>query len=99
MLDPLLGTTRILLATLQLCLTSGDQQHQSSTTETVLDLMEKLLVEAAASHDSVESYRAFASASASDINNLLEHAVRLKPGTDLHQGLMRVLPFLTYANR
>ena len=69
-------------------------------TETVLLLMEKLLVEAAASHQSLEQYQAFAGdASVVDISCLLEHAVHLKLGTELHHHLMRVLPFLTYSNR
>ena len=102
LLQPRLQTTPILLSTLQLCLASGEVvalPGQPSLTETVLELMEKLLVEVAARHESVDAYRAFASASGADIKNLLDHAVGLKPGTDLHQGLMRVLPFLTYANR
>ncbi len=33
-----------------------------------------------------------------DIEDLLKHAVNLKAGTALHQSLLRVLPFLTYAN-
>ena len=34
----------------------------------------------------------------SSISCLLTHAVGLKAGTDLHARLMRVLPFLTYAD-
>merc|ERR1719167_1741318 len=100
LLDPSLNATATLLRTLQLCLSAGETQAVSALTETVLQLMEKLLVEAAASHKSVEEYQAFAgSASAKDITSLLNHAVHIKPGTDLHHHLMRVLPFLTYANR
>ena len=99
LLEPGLGVTATLLGTLQLCLAGGESQAASSLTETVLQLMEALLVEAAASHQSLEQYQAFAgAASAADITSLLEHAVHMKPGTDLHHHLMRVLPFLTYAN-
>jgi hypothetical protein len=44
-------------------------------------------------------YRASTSATAADISSLLEHAVHMRPGTHLHHRLLRVLPFLTYANR
>ena len=68
--------------------------------EKVLQLMERLLVEAAASYQSLDQYQAFAGpASVQDIGSLLDHAVHIKPGTELHHHLMRVLPFLTYANR
>ena len=100
LLDPGLNVTGTLLGTLKLCLSAGESQASTSLTETVLQLMEALLVEAAASHKSLEQYQAFAgAASASDIQALLEHAVHMKPGTDLHHHLMRVLPFLAYANR
>ena len=100
LMNPSLQVTAILLGTLKLCLAGGESQQTVSLTETVLTLMEKLLVEAAASHQSLEQYQAFAgAASAADIDSLLEHAVHMKPGTDLHHHLMRVLPFLTYANR
>ena len=53
--------------------------------------MEKLVVEAAASRQSVEQYQAFArSATAKDITSLLGHAVQIKPGTDLHHHFIRV---------
>jgi hypothetical protein len=61
--------------------------------------MEGLLVEAASSLQDVEVYRASTSATAADISSLLEHAVHMRPGTHLHHRLLRVLPFLTYANR
>ena len=100
LLNPSLNATATLLGTLQLCLAAGDNQAATVLTETVLQLMEKLLVEAAASHQSVEQYQAFAgSATAKDITSLLDHAVHIQPGTDIHHHLMRVLPFLTYANR
>lgn len=103
LLEPSLGVTAVLLGTLQLCLQGTELPGlaaSSSLTETVLQLMEKLLVEAAVSHESVEHYQAFAgAATAADINSLLDHAHHIKPGTDLHHHLMRVLPFLTYANR
>ena len=100
LLDPSLSVTPTLLKTLQLCLDADESQANSSLTENVLQLMEKLLVEAAASNNtSLENYRDFVgAASAGDIKHLLEHAVHMKPGTDLHHHLMRVLPFLTYAN-
>ena len=99
LLDPKMCVTATLLTTLKLCLAAGESQTCSTMTETVLQLMEKLLVEAAACHQSLEQYQAFAgAASAQDITDLLEHAVHMKPGTDLHHHLMRVLPFLTYAN-
>merc|ERR1719412_722646 len=49
----------------------------------------------------IEVYRRFASdgVTSGDIQTLLEHAVNLKAGTALHQRLLRVLPFLTYANK
>lgn len=97
LLEPSLRATSILLQHLQLCLKAGEG---GALTETVLLLMERLLVEAAASHQSLEQYQAFAGqATVADIAGLLEHAVHLKPGTELHHHLMRVLPFLTYANR
>lgn len=61
--------------------------------------MECLLEEAASKFNSdLAAYMEFASAGISmvDIENLLAYAVRLRSGTDLHQRLMRVLPFLTY---
>lgn len=60
LLNPSLNATATLLGTLQLCLAAGDNQAATVLTETVLQLMEKLLVEAAASHQSVEQYQAFA---------------------------------------
>ena len=100
LLNPSLNATATLLGTLQLCLAAGENQAATVLTETVLHLMEKLLVEAAASHQLVEQYQAFAgSATAKDITSLRDHAVHIKPGTDLHHHIMRVLPFLTYANR
>ena len=100
LLAPGLNVTGTLLGALKLCLSAGESQAGTSLTETVLQLMEALLVEAAASHKSLEQYQAFAgAASATDIQDLLEHAVHMKPGTDLHHHLMRVLPFLAYANR
>ena len=50
----------LMLGTLQLCLAAGDNQAATVLTETVLQLMEKLLVEAAASHQSVDQYQVFA---------------------------------------
>ncbi len=72
---------------------------QPSLTETLLGLMEGLLVEATSSLQTVAAYQASTSATARDINSLLEHAVHMRPGTHLHHRLLRVLPFLTYANR
>ena len=62
LLNPSLNATATLLGvgSLQLCLAAGDNQAATVLTETVLQLMEKLLVEAAASHQSVEQYQAFA---------------------------------------
>merc|ERR1719489_216681 len=63
--------------------------------------MERLLVEATTStRASVEVYCQFASncVTQEDIVTLLQHAVSLKAGTALHQRLLRVLPFLTFAN-
>ena len=50
---------------------------------------------------SITVYCRFASdgVTSGDIQTLLEHAVNLKAGTSLHQRLLRVLPFLTYANK
>ena len=79
---------------------SGGTANQAGTlTETILELMEKLLVEAASSLRSVEDYQRFTSASVEQITALLRAAVHMKPGTDLHHRLMRVLPFLTYADK
>ena len=49
----------------------------------------------------IKVYCSFASdgVTSGDIQTLLEHAVNLKAGTSLHQRLLRVLPFLTYANK
>jgi E3 ubiquitin-protein ligase UBR4 len=72
-----------------------------SLSELLLQTMECLLVDASASNNwTIGNYLDFASAGISmrDIEALLEHAVQLKSGTDLHQTLMRVLPFLTYGN-
>ena len=97
LLSPSLRATPVLLGALQLCLQAGEN---GGLTDTVLQLMERLLVEAAASHQSLDQYQAFAGpASVKDIGSLLDHAVHIKPGTELHHHLMRVLPFLTYANR
>ena len=51
--------------------------------------------------DPITVYCRFASdgVTSGDIQTLLEHAVNLKAGTSLHQRLLRVLPFLTYANK
>ena len=67
--------------------------------EMILEIMERLLAEAS-EKNSIETYCQFASncVTRDDIKNLLKHAVRLKSGTSLHTRLMRVLPFLTYAN-
>ena len=53
------------------------------------------------SSNPIEVYCRFASdgVTSGDIQTLLEHAVNLKAGTSLHQRLLRVLPFLTYANK
>ena len=81
-----------------LCLGSAGA-GQPSLTETLLGLMERLLVEAASCLQTVAAYQASTSATARDISSLLEHAVHMRPGTHLHHRLLRVLPFLTYANR
>ena len=102
LLSPALRATPVLLGALQLCLKAGEvgTGGQPGLTDTVLQLMETLLVEAAANHESLEQYQSFAGpATVADISALLEHAVHVKPGTELHHHLMRVLPFLTYANR
>ena len=97
LLSPSLGTTVTLLRCLQLCLSGGTAAE--SLSQEILSLMETLMVEAAANNKCVEEYRAFAGCvSVKDISSLLEHAVALKAGTDLHHSLLRVLPFLTYAN-
>ena len=103
LLSPDLRTTTTMLRSLQLCLSAGEGQTvvaagQPSLTETILELMEKLLVEAATSLKFVVDYQGFASSTEAEITTLLDHAVHMKPGTDLHHRLMRVLPFLTYAN-
>merc|ERR1719300_2209277 len=71
-----------------------------SISEQILLIVERLLVEATQSVASVEVYCQFASNSVGkeDIVCLLQHAVALKAGTALHQRLLRVLPFLTFAN-
>ena len=80
----------------------GSQSTSSgpSLSEQVLQIMEKLFVEATIKQNTIEVYRNFASdgVKKEDIQVLLEHAVNLKAGTSLHQSLLRVLPFLTYAN-
>ena len=43
--------------------------------------------------------KGFATATVEEITSLLDHAVHMRPGTDLHHRLMRVLPFLTYTNQ
>ena len=55
-MKPDLKVASTLLGTLKL------RESQATLTETVLQLMEKLLVEAAASHQSLEQYQAFARA-------------------------------------
>lgn len=62
--------------------------------------MEKLLVEAAANDDCIQAYVQFASngVEPKTMETLLEQAIRLKSGTNLHQSLMRVLPFLAYGH-
>lgn len=70
-----------------------------SASESILQIMERLLVEAAGDGSLIDDYARFATSGVTmeDISDLLKHAVRLKAGTDLHTRLMRVLPFLTYA--
>jgi len=96
LLSTQLKTTAVMLGALQLCLGSGEAAAQ---TETILELMERLLLEAASSLKSVEEYQGFACPTVKEITSLLDHAVHMRPGTDLHHRLMRVLPFLTYANK
>ncbi len=72
----------------------------TSVSESILQIMERLLVEAASGGgSSIDDYVRFATdgVTMDDISDLLSHAVRLRAGTDLHSRLMRVLPFLTYA--
>ena len=97
LLRPQLRTIQTCLSCLKLSLASEDT---SGLGEVLLDVMEKLLVEAAAVAIDVESYARFASSgvASDDIEVLLSHAVRLKAGGELHTRLMRVLPFLTYAD-
>ena len=103
LLQPQLKTTSVLLGSLQLCLGAGEGATaagpgQPSLTEQLLELLERLLVEAATSLTSVQDYQSFGSSTVAEITRLLDHAVHMRPGTDLHHRLMRVLPFLTYAN-
>ena len=106
LLDPDLKTIPILLKCVTLCLSSGSSEASASQvsgpclSEQVLQIMEKLLVEATIKQNTIEIYCNFASngVAKEDIQELLEHAVNLKAGTALHQSLLRVLPFLTYAN-
>ena len=83
-----------MLKCLQLCLEAEDD----AGCESILEIMEKLLVEAV--KEDIRVYTDFASAGVSgkDVEKLLAHAVKLKPGTELHHHLLRVLPFLTYAD-
>ena len=87
----------------------------STVSEQILGIMERLLVEAAIITKNqnegdttttqvgsqIQVYCSFASegVTSGDIQTLLEHAVNIKSGTALHQTLLRVLPFLTYANK
>ena len=92
-----------MLNCVKLCLSANSNDFGSqgpSLSEQVLQIMEKLLVEATIKQNTIEVYRNFASdgVKKEDIQELLEHAVNLKAGTALHQTLLRVLPFLTYAN-
>ena len=106
LLDPELRTIPILLKCVKLCLSSGASETSAigsqgpCLSEQVLQIMEKLLVEATIKQNTIEIYCNFASNGVrkEDIQELLEHAVNLKAGTALHQNLLRVLPFLTYAN-
>ncbi len=80
--------------------TLGPDSGIAAISETILQITERLLVEAAGKEDwSVNDYALFATSGVTmeDISSLLAHAVRLRSGTDLHSRLMRVLPFLTYA--
>ena len=60
--------------------------------EQVLQIMEKLFVEATIKQNTIEVYRNFASdgVKKEDIQVLLEHAVNLKAGTSLHLKLQQV---------
>eukprot|EP00095_Tigriopus_kingsejongensis_P009320 maker-scaffold486_size158769-snap-gene-0.26 protein:Tk09320 transcript:maker-scaffold486_size158769-snap-gene-0.26-mRNA-1 annotation:"e3 ubiquitin-protein ligase ubr4" len=105
LLRPSLKTIPILLGSLDLCLSSGETTASPasgpSLSEHLLDIMERLLVEAAANEaSSIEDYVKFASngVEPKTIERLLEQAIRLKSGTNLHHGLMRVLPFLAYGH-
>ena len=104
LLGPNYRAIPILLHCLKLALASEDAANAAaggpSICEQILLIMERLLVEATSTQDSVEVYCRFASncVTKEDIVTLLEHAVSLKAGTALHQRLLRVLPFLTYAN-
>ena len=62
LLDPSLNTAGVLLRCLQLCLAAGESQTavgpgQPSLTENILELLERLLVEAASVLKSVEAYQ------------------------------------------
>ena len=86
LLDPELKTIPILLKCVKLCLSSGNLENsaigsQGSTLgELVLQIMEKLLVEATVKQNTIEIYCDFASKGVKkeDIQELLEHAVNLK---------------------
>ncbi len=72
----------------------------STVCDTILSIMERMLMEAANRKDwGIDDYVRFATSGVTmdDIAALLASAVKMKSGTDLHAKLMRVLPFLTYA--
>ena len=68
--DKLMNPSLRVTAILKLCLAGGKSQQTISLTETVFTLMEKLLVEASASHNqSLKQYQAFVgAASPADID-------------------------------
>merc|ERR1719370_363076 len=60
LLSPSLRATPVLLGALQLCLQAGENGGLTDTVLQISVLMERLLVEAAASHQSLDQYQAFA---------------------------------------
>lgn len=106
LIEPQMGTIKVMLSTLRLTLTSDTPElvqgsaGSPTLTEQLLQIMETVLVEAA--NQSPEKYINFCKSGDKDDINFLLKAVSSPPirnSTVLLQLLMRVIPFLTLGNQ
>ncbi|XP_013777424.1 E3 ubiquitin-protein ligase UBR4-like isoform X2 [Limulus polyphemus] len=107
LIDPNMGTIRVMLGTLCLALSAESSELVQGSpggptiTEQIIQIMEPILVEAA--DQSLETYKTFCAASGDkkDITFLLSTVTTsmVRNNSSLLQLLMRVVPFLTLGNQ